>query len=142
MKNYFVVRVMISLALISLFACTEKIEGDITLGTSFELNFNKSKKTTAGDIVVNFTEVIDDSRCPHDVECLWEGQAKVKLEVTLNGTDDEVVFIKRAGPFYENIAKDTVGGYVFTLEEVLPYPTGTNSIPQNDYLIKMKIEDL
>ena len=31
---------------------------------------------------VQFLKVLEDSRCPSDVTCVWEGQAKVLVEVT------------------------------------------------------------
>ena len=36
-------------------------------------------------ISVSFLEVIEDSRCPRNVECMWAGEAKVKISI---GTDD------------------------------------------------------
>lgn len=34
---------------------------------------------------VTFTRVLEDSRCPVDVVCVWAGNAKVELELALTG---------------------------------------------------------
>jgi len=33
-------------------------------------------------VTIKFVEVLEDSRCPKDVNCMWEGQAIALMEVT------------------------------------------------------------
>lgn len=42
---------------------------------------------------IEFTEVIEDSRCPANVTCVWEGRARVRVLVTEPGseTDEKIV---------------------------------------------------
>ena len=37
------------------------------------------KMTARGKITVKFVEVLEDSRCPPDVNCIWAGNAKLKI---------------------------------------------------------------
>lgn len=41
------------------------------------------------DISITFKRVIEDSRCPSDVTCVWAGQAKVLVAIKTNGTTSE-----------------------------------------------------
>ena len=44
---------------------------------------------------ITFLEVLEDSRCPTDVTCIWEGRVKVKVKVAVNGKEsntEELIF--------------------------------------------------
>lgn len=44
-------------------------------------------------VSIKFLEIVEDSRCPKGVECIWAGRAKVKVEVTSNGKSEEKTLI-------------------------------------------------
>lgn len=90
---------------------TPQIGMAIPLGTTIEIE----------DLLIEFVEVLEDSRCPKDVQCVWAGQAKVKLSVTESGMDPEfveLVFGSRAKD--RTIKKDNF--YIEGLS-LTPYPT-------------------
>jgi hypothetical protein len=37
------------------------------------------QKDLAGRVTVRFLEVVEDSRCPEGTQCIWAGNAKVKI---------------------------------------------------------------
>lgn len=41
--------------------------------------------TKKGRISVKFLELIEDSRCPDGVNCIWAGVAKIKVRLSKNG---------------------------------------------------------
>ncbi len=41
----------------------------------------EQKVTTKGKITVKFIEVLEDSRCPPNVNCIWAGNARVKISL-------------------------------------------------------------
>lgn len=45
-------------------------------------------------VTIKFLEVLEDSRCPKGVNCIWAGRAIVKVQVTNNGqtTEKELIF--------------------------------------------------
>ncbi len=53
------------------------------LGTPFTLARGESAQT--GDLRTTFVAVLEDSRCPADVTCVWEGRASVNLSLTEGG---------------------------------------------------------
>ncbi|MDH3651284.1 MAG: hypothetical protein OEQ53_16475, partial [Saprospiraceae bacterium] len=54
----------------------------IVLGQDFTLNFQEEGMLKDAAIKVSFESVLEDSRCPSDVQCVWAGQVKVLLHFT------------------------------------------------------------
>jgi len=48
---------------------------------TFSVQIGEQKVTTTGKITVKFIEVLEDSRCPPHVTCVWAGNAKIKISV-------------------------------------------------------------
>lgn len=42
-----------------------------------------------GRITVKFLEMIEDSRCPADVSCVWAGVARIKIRLTRKGKSSD-----------------------------------------------------
>lgn len=51
------------------------------LGEPFTLGIGQTAEVEG--LRVTFTRVLEDSRCPVDVVCVWAGNAKVELELAL-----------------------------------------------------------
>lgn len=73
------------------------------------------------NISITFSEILEDSRCPSDVTCLWGGRAKVKVVVVINGdkTEDRVVLFERGK--HTLLAKTETS--MFEAIKLSPYPT-------------------
>lgn len=59
----------------------------ITLGETIEI----------GTMVIQFKEVLEDSRCPKGVQCVWEGRARTIVAVSGDGmttSEKEIIFGK------------------------------------------------
>lgn len=71
---------LFSVLSIMLFSCQGKI---YQLNEEFTLDFNKSASITIDGTAyaIKFTELIEDSRCPENVECFWAGRVIVNMEV-------------------------------------------------------------
>lgn len=84
------------------------------LGDAFTLTPGNS--VTVDGVQITFVGVGQDSRCPPDVQCIWEGDAEVRLRV---GTE-EVTLHTHGGTQYPNSA--TVGGRTITLRDLTRSP--------------------
>ena len=131
MKKIFVFAGILSLILAS---CTkEDIFNTYEIDFEETVNHNKALEITFSDI--------EDSRCPTDVVCVWEGQADVELTAFFENDDAPTVFhlISRAGQ--PALADTLLNGYHFQLLEVDPYPDNASSPPaKEDYTIRLLIE--
>lgn len=87
-------------------------------------------------------EAVEDSRCPMDVVCIWEGEATVGLR--LKGPDaTSTLELKIPGLVevpYERGAAVTAGGYDFRLVQLLPYPSGSAPSRQSAYRATLQVE--
>jgi hypothetical protein len=51
----------------------------IQLGQEFDLKINQEAIIEGEGLAVVFESVVEDSRCPDGVDCIWSGNAKIKI---------------------------------------------------------------
>ena len=102
-------------------------------------------KVALGDTIVTegisivFVEVLEDSRCPTGVVCVWEGQARVKVMVSGTPALNQE-FEVTVGKKDHNMIS-AYEGYVIKAIGLAPYPTSKNA-GKRDYsllLVREKI---
>lgn len=88
-------------------------------------------------VSIKFIEVVEDSRCPKDVSCIWAGRAIVKAEVSAGGNKEEKTLI--FGEVRPGEVKNTT---LYTSKEfsidgltLNPYPTAQGSEDTNYVLV-------
>jgi hypothetical protein len=54
----------------------------IRLGQEFELKINQEATIEGEGLTVAFESVLEDGRCPEDVNCIWAGNAKIKIKLS------------------------------------------------------------
>ncbi len=55
------------------------------------INIAMGETVVVKGVSIKFIEVVEDSRCPTDVTCIWAGRAKVKVTVTSKGKMEEKI---------------------------------------------------
>ncbi len=99
---------------------------------SDELTLRPGQKGSAarGKVSVRFVLLAEDSRCPAGVACIWAGNAKVKVEVTIRRRAKKA-FELNTGVEPRSVEFD---GYRFKLIDVTPRPgekaTGPHAVPK------------
>lgn len=63
------------------------------IGEEFEIRSNHSAIIESENILISFLEVTEDSRCPVDATCVWQGQATVRLIWNQNGYEKDLLLI-------------------------------------------------
>lgn len=73
------------------------------------------------NVSITLAEIVEDSRCPSDVTCVWAGRSKVKVLVTMKGKETEVhmVLFERGKQTVVARTETTV----FKAVKLSPYPT-------------------
>lgn len=87
----------------------------------------EQKVSRAGRVTVKFVELIEDSRCPADVNCVWAGVAKIKVRLSRAGRSAVVelnTMDKRSTVFQ---------GYTVTLTELEPRQSTTSKYSPSAY---------
>jgi hypothetical protein len=111
------------------------------LNVPFTLKIDQTADIKSENLKVTFLNVNEDSRCPSDVQCVWEGQAKVQINVLKNNQDIGTFNLtKRAG--HDELSVLNVDGHSITLEKVDPYPVSTKKTGTADYSIVLKIKKI
>jgi hypothetical protein len=72
-----------------------------------------------GDLWVHFLAVSEDSRCPSDVVCVWEGNARVGLELQASGAEPAHLSLDTNPGF---TTEATYASYTIGLLALKPYP--------------------
>lgn len=96
-----------------------------TVPGDVQLQVGQTATLDGGALQVTFVDVIEDSRCPMDVMCVWMGRAIVALHVVVDGVDrDEVMVTLYPGPQAQRQPdRDAmVDRYVLSLADLQPYP--------------------
>lgn len=87
---------------------------------------------------VAFLGVEEDSRCPVDVTCVWEGDAAVRLGLTAGSGPTHLHVLHTA---LEPEAVD-FNGLRVTLVEVAPEPREGEPVPVDDYVVTLRLEPI
>jgi len=143
MKKYIIILIIVSLGIFLFIKYSpktaespENIEGNNNsrvMGPE-EISLSVGETGKFSDLEIIFDEVISDSRCPSDVQCIQAGSVMLKLTLS----NDQGVKI--------TLNKSTEGGswefdnYRISILEVKPYPTSQVQINKDDYIATLKVE--
>lgn len=104
----------------------------VSLDTPFDIRPGQVAFVDAQGYKIEFVEVKEDSRCPANVVCVWQGRAVIVIHVTRPGEDlglHELVL--EAGR--EDVASVKVGGYSTKITALTPYPIAGMPTPRTEY---------
>ncbi len=106
----------------------------INLDELFVLPAGASALVAGTDLRLTFTQVVEDSRCPTDVDCVWAGRALVEMEVQLGAAAAQTIVFDTDTTATERMDTVQVNGYTIHLQSLDPYPqTADAPIPFADY---------
>ncbi len=89
-----------------------------TLDSPFQLQLGQTALLQAQDLSVEFLEIVEDSRCPMGVECVWAGQAQILIRVSSGDRIQELTLLLEVTG---GVTSD-FDGYSFELLALDPYP--------------------
>jgi len=107
----------------------------VGLGEVFTIGVGQSAQIASEDMEVTFIEVIGDSRCPQNVNCVWEGVASSHVKITHEGVDYSIVLNQ---PGLTEQASEVFINYTVTYS-LNPYPREGEEIPPKDYLLTLNV---
>jgi hypothetical protein len=98
---------------------------EVTVGVGQTKTFSPTK------IRIKLVEVIEDSRCPEGVECIWAGNAKLKVVLSKNGKRVRTVEINTNGG-NESVVYE---GYKIAVTRLTPKPVANEPAPDKKLYI-------
>jgi hypothetical protein len=124
-----------SIVFIVLFLFTGCSKKTILPTVPFELTFNQQGILSADgtDLTVQFTQLVEESRCPPNVQCIWAGQVAVKLKI--NNSEQFIV-----GLNHSNYPSSfSYMNHEYTLLDVT-YTNEASFGIENKCVVKLKVE--
>lgn len=132
---------MLVAALALLSGCVNGPQADISagLGENFSLKINQSAYIQSAGMLISFVSVEQDSRCPRDVICVWEGAAVIGLKWQDPGSEGQ--FMNLNISTQEGKERITYDGEVYSIELVSldPYPELEVPIAPDDYSATLRL---
>jgi len=140
MKYLFSISSIILVSLLVLTGITSHVSvadsNIIRLGAPFQLKFDQTETTEQG-LQIKFAHLTEDSRCPSDVTCVWQGQ--VKILVNINKNDQDLGNFTLISGSDKKLAVQTFSNYYIELIKVDPYPISTIKKQLSDYVVTLKL---
>jgi len=118
----------------------ERISEDsdnLIFDVSVPLAINECLYNHENQIYICLDSVLNDSRCPTGVYCIWEGNAEVRFRFETTN-ENPVLFNLNTHKGFKTYT--IVSGYKITLLNLDPYPVEDHRINQNDYKAEILIE--
>ena len=115
---------------------TQRADADpasYTVNEAFGLGGGQEAVIRGENLRLRFDDVLEDSRCPKDVECFWTGQARIVIRALQAGDSTTLEFNTNPAPG-QNRQSIPLGDYTIQLWSLDPYPRSPDhSPPLEDY---------
>ncbi len=128
------------LALAVVLASTGTVAGgdaeprSVKIGEAFELRPGESARVDGAGLEIGLDKVVADSRCPKGEQCLWAGDATVRVYLRVVGGPRETSDVKLSAAEGAAIGKS---GHSVRLLGLSPYPVSGRRIEPSDYRAKL-----
>jgi hypothetical protein len=124
-----IVSLLFALALGTMPASAQRTEEKV------RIQINKEKRLAKSKLKIRFVELVEDSRCPTDTNCVWAGNAKIKVRVSKEGRSEEIT-LDTNGPKQNATTQD---GYSIQLVGLEPVPRSNIRIDRNGYVATLEV---
>ncbi len=126
---------LLMVAPLLLAACSSQPAGSsVSLGQEFSLAPGQSAAIVGEPLKMRFQEVVNDSRCPIGVTCIWEGEVSSLVEITYQGSTNGMVLTQPGS----GQGKVEFQNYDIAFE-VQPYPEAGKPIKKQDYRLQLTV---
>lgn len=127
---------LLSLAVLSCGrASTVEPPGTVALGGTFPLRVGQTVRVEGEPLHLRFDAVLEDSRCPGDVVCVWEGNARLRLLLGSAAPPSQPVELNTA----LEPRTASAPGYRVELERLEPQPRSSGPIAQRAYTAHLRV---
>jgi len=109
----------------------------IELGQPFKMKLNDTATYYENELLFSFilTDILEDSRCPSDVTCIWQGLFTAAF--SCSGCTDESFELGNGA--LDNPSTTVQNGYKLELLEINPTTLSTRTIDVNDYELTLMV---
>lgn len=132
--------IALAIALLLTFGCrgeaTEPTLDPVFLTVDGETALRPGQSAVHDEFSVTFERVESDSRCPIDVICVWEGNAAIRIGLTLGKGPTHPFTLNTTG----EPSSAQLGSYQVRLVSLLPATRSTHRIEPDEYRLTVRVE--
>ena len=107
-----------------------------SLGQEFTLAVGQTAEITGENLSMTFLEVVEDSRCPKNVTCIWAGRVSAVVEIKDGGPVYKMVLTEPG--LTDTSSRETYQGYSLSFH-VTPYPEAGKKIAAGEYRLSLTV---
>lgn len=100
------------------------------LDSPIYLQYGQKANILSDEIQVTFLNVTEDSRCPTDVNCIWQGRIEIRLSTQYKGKYIDEFSL---APYSDENLRYPFYKYSIQLIDVKPYPVSSETIQVGSY---------
>ncbi len=119
-----------------LWGCNDILTNQYPYGEEFTLEYQKSA-LVGGESLIQFLGIKEDSRCPTDVECVWEGNAAAEFSIKVSGYPPQRFVLNTYSGKPQEM---TIHGVSVRLIDVYPAPVSTQQIRPDQYSVRIVVD--
>jgi hypothetical protein len=110
--------------------------GNVLINKEFSLGIGQTASIEREKLFINFKAVLEDSRCPVNVVCVWAGNGKVEFEILdIDGQNKTLTLNTEDEP-----RATTLKGHKLKLISLNPPRVDGVSISPGDYSVTLLVE--
>lgn len=135
-------RIILPILLWALIGCSSGSSRpmEVLLDDVFTLSQGQEAMIQSEDLHVRFDSVLEDSRCPTQVNCVWSGQARIAVAVWRDQEEPVTLEFNTNPAPGENRQTLIHSSYTIRLESLDPYPQAPEqSMEQAEYRATLQI---
>ena len=115
-----------------------ELKSTLPLNDTIEIANFETRNNYEHKLVLRMDSVLGDSRCPSNVQCVWEGNAEVRFLFTVDSIRTDFVLNTHGGNQFNS---DTIiDGYSISLLDLSPYPEDPGEILQVEYFSEVVVQ--
>jgi len=107
-------------------------------GASFTLAPGQTAAVKGAGASITFKRVLDDSRCPVDVTCVWAGDARIEVTISRNGGADDTRILNITPPKHEAV----VGNLRIRFVSLAPIPRQADANVPRKYIAEFVVDQI
>ncbi|NJK77743.1 MAG: hypothetical protein HC944_01520 [Nanoarchaeota archaeon] len=107
--------------------------------SAFDLKISETVDVDS-DFQIKLLNILDDSRCPLDVTCIWEGTVSAEISIVKDGQSRGKYVIPLG--LHDLVEPQAFDDVFIMLSDVKPYPVSTQNIISSDYVATLVVSQI
>ena len=129
---------LLFLALILTLALGASVQTNAQTAQAVRVMGGKQKTAPRSKVTIKFVSLIEDSRCAEGTNCVWAGNARIKVSIK-KGSDPAETFEMNTNTGIDGV---TYGQYAIYLKNLTPVPKANIRINRNAYTATFSVSRL